>query len=148
MTVIEITPEENNDPPIEEIVEELTDTIETVTEELTDTIEELAETIEDIVEENNDPQCCPHCEAMSNKIAELEERINVTQEHIVDEQIAEIVTPEPEPDPTPPEPESEPVPETTETEVNPLETMIEPPTNRTEKSGPNGFLKVLKAIGF
>lgn len=139
---------EETETPVEEIVEDLTETTEEIVEDLTDTIETLAETIEDIVEENHEPTCDIHCQEMHNKLAELEERINVTQEHIVDEQIAEIVetTPEPEPEPEPETTET--VEEITETEANPLETMIEPPPNRTEKSGPNGFFKIFKAIGF
>lgn len=148
MTDIIIHEGENNDPPVEEIVEELTDTTETVVEELTDTIETLADTIETL--EENQHKCDPHCEELHRKIAELEDRITVTQEHIVDDKIDEIQNsdpePEPEPEPVPLAPEPEPT--TEETLINPEETMIEPPPNRTEKSGPNGFFRALKAIGF
>lgn len=142
---------EETETPVEEIVEDLTETTEEIVEDLTDTIETLAETIEDIVEENSEPVCDIHCQEMHAKLAELEDRINVTQEHIVDDAIEELI-PDEELDAT--EPEPEPIVTETETEVtetteaNPIETMIEPPPNRTEKSGPNGFFRIFKAIGF
>lgn len=153
MTDIIIHEEENSDIPVEEIVEDLTETTETVVEELSDAIETLSETIEEITEDNQHI-CDPHCVEIHNRLQSLEEKIAVTQQAVVEEIFSDSVTednpsdPEPEPEVTPePEPEAEPestevVPEETET------TIIEPPTDRNKPSGPNGFFRALKAIGF
>lgn len=137
---------EETETPVEEIVEDLTETTEAVVEDLTDTIETLTETIEEI---SSEPHCDIHCQELHAKIAELEERVTVTQEHIIDEKVAEIVAEDPAPEPEPePTPEPEPIAEETIEEIPVEETMIEPPTDRTEKSGPSGVFKFFKAIGF
>lgn len=135
------TEEETNDPPIEEIVEEITDLAETAIEELGDAVEIISETTEH--------ECDPHCVELHNRLNALEERVTVTQEHVVAEELEEAINsePEPEPEPEPTEPEPEPIAEETP-EIVPESTLIEPPPNRTEPSGPNSFLRALKKIGF
>lgn len=141
---ITVSPENENSETIEalqDVIEDLTDTVETAVEELGDAVETISETTETISEEPPVPEHNhEHFHSdLEQRVAELEQKTDV----LVQRQVEDIVEESQEPTI-----ETETITEEIPIEELPEETIIEPPTDRSESSGPKGVFKFFKAIGW